>query len=103
MPVPALVPFTYENGSVSEQFCTAQGAPVNGNNVISLPWVGQGVDPILIELDRITFRVEAQGPSVTGSDEVSISADKTTATLSFVQVGADEALVEATLHHTIVS
>jgi hypothetical protein len=103
MPIPALVPFVYENGDVSNQVCTAQGAPINGLNVIPLPWVDQGVNPVLIELGRITFRVEALGPSVTGSSEVSISGDKATATLAFVQGGADEALVEATLHHTTIS
>ena len=103
MAIPALVPIVYTNGDTSNQIAEATGVPVNGNNVVPLPWVGQGVDPALIDLNRITFRVEAQGPSVTGSEVVSLAPDKLSAILNFDQTGADEALVRATLAHTIGS
>ena len=103
MPFPNLAPFVYENGDTSDQVAQAQGVPDNGNNVIGLPWVGQGVNPDLIELGRIKFRVEGLGPSVQLATEVSIAPDKTTVTLNFDQTGADEAIVTATLHHTIIS
>ena len=103
MAFPDLDPKTWANGVVSNQVCEATGVPINGNNVIGLPWVDQGIDPTLIELDRIDFRVEAQGSSVTGSAEVSIAPDKKSVTLSFVQSGGDAAIVRAWLAHTEIS
>jgi hypothetical protein len=103
MPFPALVPITYDNGNVSDQVAEATGVLDNGNNVIALPWVGQGVDPSLIDLKRIEFRVEALGPSIQAVSEGALSPDKLSVTLVAVQVGTDQAIVKATLNHTIVS
>jgi hypothetical protein len=105
MPFPSpLVPLTERGGTkLSTIVCQATGVPDPGNNVVGLPWVGQGVDPSLIELDWIDFRCEAQGPSVLGAAPVSLSPDKTSVTINFSQTGGDAALLRATLKHTIVS
>jgi hypothetical protein len=103
MPIPDLIPITYDNGDESDQVCESTGVPVNGANVIGLPWVGQGVDPTLIDLKRIKFRVEALGPSVQLASEGALSPDKLSVTLNFIQVGADQATVNAVLNHTIIS
>ncbi len=103
MAFPGLLPITYDNGVQSNQVCERVGVPDNGNNVIALPWVGQGIPAALIDLDRIEFRVEALGASVTGATVVSLSADKTSATLSYAQSGLNSARTRATLHHTTIS
>ena len=103
MAQPALVPITYENLDVSNQVCESVGVPDPGANVVPLPWVGQGVDPVLIDLDRIDVRVEALGPSVTGASVVSLAPDKLSITIDYTQGGGDATLTRATLNHTIVS
>jgi hypothetical protein len=103
MAVPDLAQIVYDNGDTSNLICESQGAPTNGNNVIGLPYVGIGIDPSIIDLDRLDFRVEAQGPSVTGASIVSLAGDKLSVTLNFDQSGSDDALVRCTLNHTIIS
>lgn len=103
MPIPDMAPVTYDNGDVSNLVCEAVGAPVNGANVIALPWVSQGIDPSLIDLNRIAWRAEALGPSVTGASEGALAPDKLSQTINFVQGGADQVRLRATLNHTIIS
>jgi hypothetical protein len=104
MPFPNLSPKPERiSGYDSTLVCENTGVPDNGDNVIGLPWVGQGIDPGLIEEDWIDFRVEAQGPSVTGASVVSIASDKQSVTINFTQTGGDAAMVRATLKSTIDS
>lgn len=103
MAFPDLDPIVYENGDESDQVAEATGLLDNGDNVIALPWVGQGVDPALIDIQRINFRVNALGPSLQSVSEGALSPDKLSVTLVAIQVGADQAIVKATLNHTIVS
>lgn len=103
MAIPAMAPIVYDNGVVSPQICEAVGAPVNGANVISLPWVGQGIDPSLIDADRILWRAEALGASVTGASEGALAPDKLSQVINFTQLGTDQVRLRATLNHTIVS
>jgi hypothetical protein len=81
----------------------AEGVPVNGNNTFALPFLDEGIQPSLIDEDWIDIRVEALGPSVRSSAFVSLAADKQSMTLSFEQIGADQARVTVALIHTVIS
>jgi hypothetical protein len=103
MAQPALVPITYDDGDVSNLVCESVGVPDPGPNVIPLPYVALGIDPGIIDLQRLEFRVEALGPSVTGASVVSLAPDKTSVTIDYTQGGGDATLTRAVLNHTIIS
>jgi hypothetical protein len=106
MSMPDLEPkFDARKGSNSTMYAEVTGVPDNGNNVIGLPWVDQGIPPSQVEEDWIEFRVEALGPSVTGASVVggSLSPDKRSITLNFSQSGGDAAILSANLIHTEIS
>lgn len=73
------------------------GTPSNGNNTFLI-----NINPRLIDnTDWLDFQVVALGTSVTDAVFVSISPDKTQATINFTQTGVDQARVIASLNHTL--
>jgi len=84
-------------------FAVGTGVPVNGNNTFGLPFVANGIPPDQIDENWLSVRPQALGPSVTGATFVSLSPDKQSMTLSVVQGGGDQILVEVGLMHTLTS
>jgi hypothetical protein len=93
---------THNNGK-STIWAEAEGVPVNGDNVISLPFLDIGVLPFLINEDWLDVRVKALGPSVSCARFVSLAPDGTAVTINFDQGGADQARVTVGIIHTVVS
>lgn len=92
MPFPDLV--LKENAAYHSE---AQGEPVNGDNEFA-----HGINPRFIRdhEDQLDFDIFPQGPSVTGSTFVGLSADLTKVILNFVQGGSDQAIVRANFEHS---
>jgi hypothetical protein len=92
----------------------AQGIPVNGLNIVGIPFVAAGVDPNtfdeaylnvlvrpLISGSSVAFATEGIHPTpleVGGA----LSANKDEIALQIVQAGADEVLVQVTLMNSVV-
>ena len=90
-------------GGESTLWAEATGVPDNGNNTFALPFVANGIEPSQIDANWIKIVAVALGSSVSGAAFVSLSADKTEITVSFVQSGADSVRLTARLTHTMVS
>lgn len=106
MAFPDLDPRPDDRGGISGAstlWAEATGLPDNGNNTFELPFIGLGVPPAAITEDWLEISVQPIGPSITGVDFVSLSADKRFLTLNFAQGGADEARVTVEVVHTLVS
>jgi hypothetical protein len=94
---------THNNGR-STLWAEAEGVPANGDNVIGLPFIGLGINPIhWINEDWLDVRVEALGPSVSCARFVSLAPDGSSVTISFDQSGSDQARVTVAIIHTVVS
>ena len=108
MPFPDLVPMpdtAKGPGGIQNQFAEATGIPSNGNNTFDIPFIGLGANPSEVDPDKMKiFMIPSRViPGVTDVSFVSLSADKTQMTLSFVQTapGVGEARVVVQLQHSI--
>ena len=107
MPFPDLDPRPDTRGNTpghtSTLWAEATGVPDNGDNVFAIPFVGLGMNPNVIDEEWLDIRVEADGPSITGATFVSISGDKLSMTINFVQGGGDAATVTVVITHSLIS
>lgn len=71
---------------------TAIGVPVNGNNVIKLPFRKELIDP-----DKLVVNVYSKGSSVTDATFISVDSENAEMVINFIQGGVDQACVEATV------
>jgi len=102
--MPALLPrldTRFGGAHLSENFCGDQSVPVNGANVYTLPYLGQGIPASGIQAEYLQIWVFAKGPSVTNAVFVSLAPDKTSITINITQIGADQAEVVVENIHTI--
>jgi len=86
-------------------FLSGEGVPVNGANVIGIPFVddppaGSGLDPEDIDDDWLVIEVVPLGAGVTGASYGSISADKRFVTINFQADGVSQARVTIQLIHS---
>ena len=89
----------------SALFMNGVGVPVNGANVIGIPFVddpplGSGLDPDDIDDDWLVIEVVPLGAGVTGASYGSISADKRFITINFQADGISQAQVTVQLIHS---
>lgn len=70
----------------------AEGVPVNGNNLIKLPFKKEILLAIPSTLD---LNVYPLGASVLNAEEVSVDLENGVVVINFTQTGADKARVEA--------
>lgn len=103
----ALVPIqdTRFNGNVpSASFCRVTFVPLNGNDVLTLPWQTlQGIPAAGIQAEFMKIHIEALGPSVTNAKWVSLAPDKNSITINFTQTGGDAVEVTVINWHSIVA
>jgi hypothetical protein len=91
----------------------SEGVPVNGLNVIGIPFVDVGIDPTtfdaaylevivrpLIVGSSVTFVTEGVHPTPIEPGSA-LAADKKSIALDFTQGGADAALVQVILRHSV--
>jgi hypothetical protein len=91
-----------------------EGVPDNGLNIIGIPFVDAGIDPVTFDASYLQpiVRPLTQGSSVEFVSEgvhpdpvepgSALSADKKSIALDFVQTGADQVVVQIVLLNTVV-
>jgi len=87
----------------SEIWAENTGVPVNGDNVIGIPFIANGIDPDDIDADWLDVLVEALGPSITASAFVSLAPDKQSVTINITQTGGDSARIRISVIHSLIS
>lgn len=81
----------------------ATGIPDPGNNVFTIPFVASGVPASKVEEDWLVFfnAISPTTPGVVSATFVSLSADKTTVTMSFDADGVGVTTLYCWLVHSI--